>query len=134
MSVERNFDAEFYEYFATLAAERLRGLATAFAAASPADAPAGALSHVVEEARHALHNITGEARLLDLPDYAALVRRLSQPLGRIGTPLPELSPRQIETLARLCADLASLAQELPDVTPSAPLWQQIKGALDLMKP
>src|SRR5690242_13311054 len=102
--VERSFDAEFYTHFSALATERLTRLAGAFKGANTPSAHPDNLAKAIEDARHVLHNITGEARLLELADYATLVRRLSQPLGRIGTPLPELTSTRIDTLASLCAD------------------------------
>jgi hypothetical protein len=130
---ERSFDADFYAQFARLAATRLRQVSDGFTAAAAPTASPNVLAAAINEARHALHNITGEARLLEMPDYAALVRRTSMPLGRIGTPMPALDVDGLRRLAALCAELATLAEGAPDVGPESPVWQKVKGTLDALK-
>src|SRR3954462_14073997 len=96
---ERSFDPEFYAQFAGTAFARLSRVSQALSAVGAPGAAPRELELAIQEARHVMHNVTGEARLLELPDYAALVRRTSSPLGRIGTPTPTLTATRLATLA-----------------------------------
>lgn len=102
------FDQSFYDYFAEHTHKRLTD-----AVNNIQRYRTGALDYpaLVQQLRLLLHNLTGEARMLGLPDIGRLTMRLSHRLGRLGTPVnAPLGPVALQHLTHCCELLAALVR------------------------
>jgi chemotaxis protein histidine kinase CheA len=81
--IEPLFDQSFYDQFAQNTAQRLEAIAAALRSYRQGALP---YADLVQMTRIALHNMSGEARLLDLFDLGSQISRLSRRMGRMGEP------------------------------------------------